>query len=330
MTELKPVLSVKNLNVRFETSGSSIYAVNNVDFEILSGETLAVVGESGCGKTATMLSILGLLPKNITKISGNAFFSVNDRNIDLLSLSQGVLNRYLGKHIGMIFQDPMRSLNPVLTVGEQICDSLSTHLGYSGKKAFNTALELLDLVNIPDPKKRIKFYPHMLSGGMKQRVMIAIAISCSPQILIADEPTTALDVNIQSQIIELISRLQKELKMAVIWITHDLGVVAGIAQRVMVMYGGTVTEIAPVDELYDNPQHPYTKALLNSIPNVAHSKFKRLINIPGIPPDLLKAPEHCQFAWRCEFALNKCWKCLPAFYAIGKGHRAKCYYDLQN
>jgi len=327
---LKPILSVSDLRVCFETNGGSIYAVNDLNFEIHSGETLAVVGESGCGKSAAMLAILGLLPKNISNISGHAFFSEKETYVDLIGSSAHELNKFRGKQIGIVFQDSLRALNPVLTIGEQICDVLRTHLALDKKAARNRAIELLDLVGISQPYKRFSYYPHMFSGGMRQRVMISIAISCSPKLLIADEPTTALDVTIQSQIIELVGRLKQDMKMSVIWITHDLGVVAGIADRVMVMYAGMDVENSPVYELYENAQHPYTRALLGSIPNITEKVQARLTSISGLPPDLNFTPFHCQFASRCPHALSKCWKNMPLNYEIIPQHFTKCFYDVQN
>jgi len=326
---LKPILSVSDLRVRFETNGGSICAVNDLNFEIHSGETLAVVGESGCGKSAAMLAILGLLPKNRSNISGHAFFSEKETNVDLIVSTAPELNKFRGKQIGIVFQDSLRALNPVLTIGEQICDVLRTHLALDKKASRNRAIELLDLVGIAQPNKRFSYYPHMFSGGMRQRVMIAIAISCSPKLLIADEPTTALDVTIQSQIIELIGRLKQDMKMSVIWITHDLGVVAGIADRVMVMYAGMDVEISPVYELYENAQHPYTRALLGSIPNITEKVQDRLTSIAGLPPDLNFTPIHCQFASRCPHVLSKCWKKMPSNHEIIPKHFTKCFYDVQ-
>ena len=323
-------MSVENLNTRFEAIDRSVYAVNDLNFDLFPGETLVVVGESGSGKSVTMLSLLGLLPKSIARISGRAYFSSAGGQVDLLAASRAELNSYRGKHISIIFQDALRSLNPVLTVGEQISESLITHLGYDKRKAYRRAMELLELVGISQPDKRFYAYPHMFSGGMRQRAMIAIAISCTPDILIADEPTTALDVTIQTQIVELTRSLQRELKMAAIWITHDLGVVAGLAERVLVMYGGTAVEIAPVDELYESPQHPYTEGLLGAIPNIADSGARhRLVSIEGSPPDLYQQPRHCQFAWRCPYVFERCWQQLPPDYQVGRGHFTKCFYDLK-
>ncbi|MBW6463399.1 MAG: ABC transporter ATP-binding protein [Bacillota bacterium] len=327
---MKPILSVQNLCTRFDTFDGSVFAVNDVSFDLMPGETLAVVGESGSGKSVTMLSILGLLPRSSSKVSGHAYYSAGAgaAEVDLISLSSDELNRYRGNHISIIFQDALRSLNPVLTVGEQITESLATHKGYDKKKAYKRAIELLELVGISQPDKRFNNYPHMFSGGMRQRAMIAIAISCTPDILIADEPTTALDVTIQTQIIELTRHLQHELGMAVIWITHDLGVVAGLAERVLVMYGGTGVETAPVDQLYEKPLHPYTQGLLGAIPSIAGSGTHRLVSIEGSPPDMFQKPKHCQYTWRCPHVFERCWNEIPPAFEVAEKHFSKCFYDL--
>jgi oligopeptide/dipeptide ABC transporter ATP-binding protein len=323
---LKPLLSVRNLSTRFDTFDGSVYAVNDVSFDLKAGETLAVVGESGSGKSVTMLSLLGLLPRS-TWVTGSAIFAPEGFELDLLSVSKAELNSLRGNKISIIFQDALRSLNPVMTVGEQITESLITHHQYNKNGAHKRAVELLEMVGIAQPDKRYYAYPHMFSGGMRQRAMIAIAISCTPDILIADEPTTALDVTIQAQIVELTRRLQQDLGIAVIWITHDLGVVAGLADRVMVMYGGTGVEIAPVDLLYENPGHPYTAGLLGAIPSIAGSSADRLVSIEGAPPDLFQEPRHCQFAWRCRYVFDRCWKEKPPGYIISPGQVVKCFYD---
>lgn len=327
---MKPLLSVKNLSTRFDTFDGSVYAVNDVNFDLYQGETLAVVGESGSGKSVTMLSLLGLLQSSSSFVTGNAFFSSKGLDVDLLALSKPDLNRLRGNRISIIFQDALRSLNPVLTVGEQISESLITHQGLTKKSSYKRAVELLEMVGISQPDKRYHAYPHMYSGGMRQRAMIAIAISCNPDVLIADEPTTALDVTIQAQIVELTLRLQRELGIAVIWITHDLGVVAGIADRVMVMYGGTGVEIAPVDQLYEKPGHPYTEGLLGAIPSITGTGSERLVIIEGSPPDLFQEPRHCQFAWRCPYVFDRCWKEIPQNHEIETGQVTKCFYDLSH
>lgn len=326
---MSSLLSVQNLKTRFNTFDGTVYAVNGVDFDLQAGETLAVVGESGSGKSVTMLSLLGLLPAESAEVSGEAHLQLENKDIDLLHISKERLNKIRGKHISIVFQDALRSLNPVLSVGEQISESLITHMGYNKKQAYKRAVELLENVGISYAEKRYYSYPHQFSGGMRQRAMIAIAIACEPEILVADEPTTALDVTIQTQIVELTRRLQRQMGMTVIWITHDLGVVAGIADRVMVMYAGMPIEKAPVDDLYENPQHPYTEGLLGAIPEIGDTEQKRLISIAGAPPDLFEAPKHCQFAWRCPYVFDRCWKEIPPNYRVGEGHYTKCFYDMK-
>ena len=322
------ILQARGISTRFETFNGTVHAVNGVDFDLRQGETLAVVGESGSGKSVTMLSILGLLPQSGTRVTGSAHLYIDNKHVDLLSLSRRSLDAIRGRHIGIVFQDALRSLNPVMTVGEQLTESLVTHLGYGPGRARSRAIELLGHVGISQPDKRFKSYPHQFSGGMRQRVMIAIAIACSPEILIADEPTTALDVTIQTQIIELTKRLQSEMGMTVIWITHDLGVVAGIADRVMVMYAGMPIEVSPVDELYRRPQHPYTAGLLGAIPIIGDRSGSRLVSIDGTPPDLFEAPRHCQFAWRCLYVFDDCWEAVPENQDVGPEHSARCIYDM--
>ncbi len=323
------VLQVNDLVTRFHTLDGVVHAVNGVSFELEQGETLAIVGESGSGKSVTMMSLLGLIPSPPGKIeNGEAiFFNGHDRR-DLLKLSLPELRDVRGGQIGFVFQDPISSLNPVLTIGEQIAETLTKHLGLSHEQARARAVKLLAHVGIPDPELRYKNYPHQFSGGMRQRVMIAIAIACSPEIIIADEPTTALDVTIQAQIVELFQRVQAEIGMAVIWITHDLGVVAGLADRVLVMYGGRVAEVASVDDLYERPQHPYTLGLLGALPRLDAAESKRLVSIRGNPPDLLIPLQHCPFAWRCEYAFERCWEEIPALEPVGPHHRAACFFDI--
>jgi oligopeptide transport system ATP-binding protein len=324
-----PILEVKELYTEFHTLDGVVHAVNGVSFILDEGETLALVGESGCGKSVTMLSMLRLIPEPPGRIkSGQALFYDGIQVKDLLTLSKAEIRKVRGKEIGFIFQDPLTSLNPVITVGEQIGESLIEHTGVNRAKAHSQSLELLDYVGIPDPKKRINNYPHQFSGGMRQRVMIAIAISCMPRLLIADEPTTALDVTVQAQIVDLVSRLRKELHMSVIWISHDLGVVAGMADRVMVMYGGQVAERAYVDKLYKEPQHPYTIGLLGALPSINQAQPKRLVSIQGSPPDLLDYPVHCPFAFRCGYAFQRCWEENPPLSSVGFRHKLSCFYDV--
>ena len=320
------LLDVQGLETSFKTPDGVIHAVNGVSFGLKEGETLGVVGESGCGKSVTMHSILRLIPMPPGKIeAGKAFFFGQD----LLKMSNEEIRHVRGAQIGLIFQDPMTSLNPVLTIGHQLAEPLMLHIGMTRKQADDRAAELLGMVGIPNAADRLKDYPHQFSGGMRQRVMIAMALSCSPQILIADEPTTALDVTIQAQITDLVKRLREELGMAVIWITHDLGVVAGLAQRVLVMYGGLLIEEAPVKELYANPSHPYTIGLIGSLPRVDDTSHSRLYSIEGSPPVLYTKPTACPFAPRCQFALEHCWKENPALEPIAPEHRIACWVDTK-
>lgn len=320
------LLDVQKLETTFKTPEGTIHAVNGVSFGLKEGETLGVVGESGCGKSVTMLSILGLVPNPPGEIvAGSASFAGQD----LLQMSSSEIRHVRGSQISMIFQDPMTSLNPVLTIGRQLEEPLMLHLNMTKKQAEDRAAELLTMVGIPNARERLKDYPHQYSGGMRQRVMIAMALSCSPQILIADEPTTALDVTIQAQIVDLVKRLRQELGMAIVWITHDLGVVAGLAQRMLVMYGGYVVEEAEVGELYANPQHPYTLGLLNSIPRLDQKEGKKLSSIEGLPPVLYEKPTACPFAPRCKWAIDRCWAENPPLEDIGNEHRVACWVDTK-
>ncbi len=325
------ILHVNNLITRFYTFDGVVHALNGVSFELEEGETLAIVGESGSGKSVTMMSLLHLLPSPPAKIEGGkAIFHENGHDVDLLTRSKADIRRIRGGKIGFIFQDALSALNPVMTVGRQISESLVQHLGLSRSQARARSIELLEHVGISGAKKRYRNYPHQFSGGMRQRVMIAVAIACNPDIVIADEPTTALDVTIQAQIVELMQRLQDELTIAVIWITHDLGVVAGMADRVLVMYAGSPVEIAPVDDLYEHPQHPYTIGLLGALPRLGELTSKRLVSIEGTPPDLLVPPQHCQFAWRCPYAFDRCWNEVPLRKKVGSKHEITCFYDVEH
>jgi oligopeptide transport system ATP-binding protein len=318
------VLEVNDLVTRFDTADGIVHAVNGVSFEVGEGETLAIVGESGSGKSVTMLSLLQLIPTPPGKIfKGTADFLGKD----LLRMSKDEIRHVRGARIGMVFQDPMTSLNPVLTVGRQLTEPLEVHMGMDRAQARTRAAELLRLVGIPSAEARLDDYPHQFSGGMRQRVMIAMALACAPQVLIADEPTTALDVTIQAQIIELIKRLRSEMGMSIIWITHDLGIVAGLAHRVLVMYAGFVVERAPVKELYANPQHPYTRGLLGSLPRIDSDENLRLVNIEGLPPDLLAPPTGCPFAPRCPYVFDKC-VVNPPLLPVGVEHAAACWWDI--
>jgi len=320
------LLEVQGLETTFKTSEGIVHAVNGVSFGLKEGETLGVVGESGCGKSVTMLSVLGLIPSPPGKvIAGSAKFF--DR--DLIKMTRDEIRAVRGAQIGMVFQDPMTSLNPVLTVGRQLTEPLILHLGMTKKQAEDRAAELLEMVGIPKAKDRLSDYPHQFSGGMRQRVMIAMSLSCSPQLLIADEPTTALDVTIQAQITDLVKRLRNELGMAIIWISHDLGVVAGLAQRVIVMYGGYIIEEAAVNELYANPSHPYTIGLIGSLPRVDKGENSKLVSIDGVPPLLLEKPTHCPFAPRCKWVMERCWKENPVLETVAPEHRVACWVDVK-
>jgi len=315
------LLAVHHLTTRFNTQEGVVHAVENVSLSVAESETLGIVGESGCGKSVTMLSVMGLIPSPPGQIiSGEIQFDGRD----LLKMSEADLREIRGHHIAMIFQDPMTSLNPVLTIGLQITESLQEHLHMTGQQATGRAVELLDMVGIPRPRERLNDYPHQFSGGMRQRVMIAMALACSPKLLIADEPTTALDVTIQAQIIDLVIHLQDRLGMAVIWITHDLGVIAGLAQRVIVMYAGRIVEQAPVLELYQSPRHPYTLGLLGSLPRLDDRFGQKLLSIPGQPPTMLAGSRGCPFRPRCAYAVEVCEKEAPGLQEISSAHWVAC------
>jgi oligopeptide/dipeptide ABC transporter ATP-binding protein len=323
---MKALLDVSNLTTRFHTPEGTVYAVNGISFHVHEGETLAVVGESGCGKSVSMLSILKLIPIPPGEIvAGQAFFE----GTDLLQKTESEMEAVRGREIAMIFQDPMTSLNPVLTIGRQITESLRVHLGMDKAKAGQRAVELLEMVGLSDAQHHLQDYPHQFSGGMRQRVMIAMALACNPGLLIADEPTTALDVTIQAQIVELVMRLRQQVQMAVIWITHDLGVVAGMADRVIVMYAGFIVEEARVDDLYEHPSHPYTNALLGALPRVDRRRDRRLKSISGAPPSLLMEPHGCPFAPRCEFTLGRCQEENPVLLPVRPEHRIACWVDIK-
>jgi len=317
-----PLLEVADLSVRFDTDAGTVHAVDKMSFTLAEREVLGIVGESGCGKSVTAMSLLRLLPPTAT-ISGRARFDGDD----LLGASSRRLRRIRGNEIAFVFQEPMTSLNPVFTVGRQVEESLRTHLGLSRSAARKRAIELLDLVHIPAPERRVREYPHQLSGGMRQRVMIAMAVACEPKILIADEPTTALDVTIQAGILDLMRELRERLGTAIILITHNLGVVADIADRVVVMYAGRKAEEAPVHELFARPQHPYTIGLLGAIPLPgAASKQDRLREIPGRVPSLAELPNHCAFAPRCPRADDLTRSEVPTLRAVGPGHLVACFH----
>ena len=321
------LLEVKNLKTQFFNQDGVVHAVNGITYSVGAGETVAIVGESGSGKSVGVMSLIRLIPQPPGKIvDGQVLFDGQD----LIKLSEDELRHVRGNRIAMIFQDPMTSLNPVLTVGRQITEALELHLNMNREQSRKRAIELLQMVGIPAAESRIDDYPHQFSGGMRQRVMIAMGLSCNPQLLIADEPTTALDVTIQAQIVDLVGRLKNELGMAIIWITHDLGVVAGMAERVLVMYAGFIVEEAPVDQIYARPRHPYTLGLLRSIPRLDLGRQKRLVPIEGLPPDLLEAPNHCPFAPRCQFVFDKCWQENPPLEFVGPNHRAACWADISD
>lgn len=323
-TWLEPVLDVKNLTTQFVTQDGTVYAVNDVSFKLHKGEFLGIVGESGSGKSVTMMSLLRLIPIPPGEIvAGEAIFDGED----LLTMENAELRKIRGARIGFVFQDPMTSLNPVVKVGPQITEALKLHLGMNSKEANERAIELLEMVGIPDAQARLKSYPHEFSGGMRQRAMIAIALACSPEVLIADEPTTALDVTIQAQIIEVVKNLRDKLDTAVIWITHDLGVIASLADRVLVMYGGQIVEEAPVSELYGSPQHPYTQALLRSIPRL-DQKGTGLESIPGQPPSMYAPPTSCVFAPRCAYAYDRCLDENPTLRPVSDTHQVACWWNI--
>ena len=322
----RPLLEVQNLETQFKTQDGVVKAVNDVSFHVDRGETLGIVGESGSGKSVTSLSVMRLIPIPPGKIAAGKIMFDGE---NLLDLSEDEMRNVRGNRIAMIFQDPMTSLNPVLTIGRQITESLELHMKLSQREAKSRAIELLSLVGIPSAARRIDDYPHQFSGGMRQRVMIAMGLSCNPELLIADEPTTALDVTIQAQILELIKRLQQELGTAVIVITHDLGVVAGMTDRVIVMYAGRVVEEGPTEEIFANPRMPYTIGLLRSIPRLDEEYSRRLTPIRGLPPDLINLPPVCPFSPRCDyFVAGKCDAVVPPLRQVGPNHRAACLFDI--
>jgi oligopeptide transport system ATP-binding protein len=322
MTEY--VLVVKDLKVRFHTEEGIVHAVNGLSYTMKAGETIGIVGESGCGKSVSVLSVMGLLPQPPANITGKVEF----QGMNLMDTLASTLRELRGSRLAMIFQDPMTSLNPVLTIGFQMMEPLKVHMKLDQDKARERAIDLLELVGIPQAEDRIDDYPHQFSGGMRQRVMIAMALACNPALLIADEPTTALDVTIQAQIVELVKRLKDQFGMSLIWITHDLGVVAGLVDRVLVMYAGFLVEKAIVDDLYENPKHPYSNALLHSIPSVEGKPGDELASIEGLPPDLLEEPEGCAFAPRCDFVKDYCWNHVPPLLSVEPDHEVACWVDM--
>ncbi len=335
MTENGALLSVRDVSVRFDTDDGAVHAVDRVSFDVARGEVLAIVGESGCGKSVTTMALLGLLPGTAT-VTGEARFN---GGTELIGADERDLRRIRGREISFVFQDPMTSLNPVFTVERQVGEVLRRHLGMSKAKARERTIELLDLVGIPSPERRVDEYPHQLSGGMRQRVMIAMAIACEPKVLIADEPTTALDVTIQAAVLDVLRELRERLGMAIVLITHDLGVVADIADRVVIMYAGQKVEEAAVDELFAHPQHPYTIGLLGAAPRVRapgavvdsgngakRQRRRRLVEIPGRVPALHGPPEHCPFADRCPRADDLSRSEVPPLEEVRPGHLVACFH----
>lgn len=321
---MEKILDIKDLRVSFHTYAGEVQAVRGISFHLNKGETLAVVGESGCGKTVTAKAIMRLLPEPMpAEIKKES--KINFEGKDILAMEDKELRELRGSDISMIFQDPMTSLNPTMTIGKQIAESLIIHRGMSKDEALKEAIRMLELVNIPNADKRAHQYPHEFSGGMRQRAMIAIALACNPKILIADEPTTALDVTIQSQIMELIGDLQEKLGTAVILVTHDLGVVADVADRIQVMYAGQIIERGTVDEIFYNPQHPYTWALLQSVPRLDTKNKGKLYSLQGTPPDLIKPPVGCAFAARCEYCMQICKEEVPEVTTATDSHEVSCW-----
>lgn len=316
------LLEVKNLETRFYTQDGVVQAVNGITYSLDEGETLGLVGESGCGKSVSVLSLMRLIPEPPGKITGG---EVLFEGRDLLKMDMDEIRHVRGNKIAMIFQDPMTSLNPVLTIGRQVTEALELHMGMDKAQARKRAIELLEMVGIPNAEQRIDDYPHQFSGGMRQRVMIAMGLSCNPRVLIADEPTTALDVTIQAQILDLVKRLRDDIGMAIIWITHDLGIVAGLVDRVNVMYAGYVVETGPVKEIYARPRHPYTIGLLGSLPRLDESAHTKLQSIEGLPPDLISPPPGCPFAPRCEYVTDRCLEENPTLEPVGMEHYAACW-----
>ena len=317
------ILSVKDLRTHFRTEDGVVKAVEGLSFELKRGETLGIVGESGSGKSVTNLSVMRLIPSPPGEIVGG---EIKFDGLDILSLSDEEIRKVRGKRIAMIFQDPMTSLNPFLKISTQLMEVTMLHLGHSKEEAYRHAVKMLELVGIPDAEKRVDGYPHEFSGGMRQRVMIAMALSCDPELLIADEPTTALDVTIQAQILELIKELKSRMGTSVILITHDLGVVAGMTDKIVVMYAGRVFEQAPTAELFANPANPYTKGLLRSVPDPMQETGTELYQIPGLPPDVANLPLGCPFAERCDRAQDICREKEPPFVQVGENHFSFCHF----
>ncbi len=320
---MSKLLEVKNLKVSFDTYAGEVQAVRGVSFYLNKGESLAIVGESGCGKTVTSKTIIGLIDTPPGEIKKESEILFNSKNI--LDFSEKEWQQYRGKDVSMIFQDPMTSLNPTMKIGNQIAESLIIHRNMNKSEAIKESIKMLKTVNIPNAKERINQYPHEFSGGMRQRVMIAISLACNPHLIIADEPTTALDVTVQAQIMDLLKEIQRELGTAIIMITHDLGVVAGMAKRIAVMYAGKIIETGLVDEIFVDPQHPYTVALLNAVPKLDLKNKEKLVSIQGTPPDLLLPPIGCSFASRCKYAMKICKLKYPKTSKISDTHEVDCW-----
>jgi len=324
---MEKILNVKDLEISFQTKDGILHAINGISFDLEHGETLGVVGESGCGKSVTMMSLLRLIPQPPGKlVNGTAIFN----GVNLFKISEEEIRKIRGSKISFIFQDPMTSFNPILPIGIQMAEPLMYHKGLSYQDSESQIVEMLSRVGIPNAKDRLKDYPFQFSGGMRQRVMIATALICNPEILIADEPTTALDVTIQAQIVELIKELRDEFSMSIIWITHDLGVIAGLADRIIVMYAGYVIEDAWVDDLYKNPRHPYTKGLLGALPKITDDKQKKLVSIDGMPPVLFSKPQYCPFIDRCSYKIDRCKEANPLLEKIADRHFVACWVSASD
>jgi len=321
---MKTVLDIRDLEVRFATTDGEVAAVNGISLNVKPGECLGIVGESGSGKSQTFMAAMGLLAEN-----GHTKGEIRYHEQDLLGLDVSTLNTLRGNKLGMIFQDPMTALTPHMKIGRQLAEVLELHRGMTASESRIAVLEMLDRVHIPEPEKRLGMYPHELSGGLRQRIMIAMALLCEPELIIADEPTTALDVTVQAQILDLFRSIKEELNTGIVLITHDLGVIAGVADRVAVMYGGRIVEEGPVDDLFAHPRHPYTLGLLNSMPRLDEAKGETLNAIPGQPPNLQNLPQGCAFHPRCSFVQEKCLKEVPVLHELVPGRCKACHVDIK-